>query len=174
MSDPNPEKVIENLGKKALPLMALSPLAGVVSAALAWCFACLPQAGADLALVFPIAGGVSFCLFLGLALFFKNRLLRGAGRDVMSAVSECSASKISAREAKEILVKVETMLKECEQVERSEKERLEQAMAEITSLLKETDAVVRLTKEKVAKMVEITASVVMHNGNSENALKEDD
>ncbi|AFV11674.1 hypothetical protein Tph_c14650 [Thermacetogenium phaeum DSM 12270] len=154
-------------------MVALSPLAGAVSAVLAWGFMLLPQAGEDLTLVFLVAGGVSFCLFLGLALVFKNCLLRSAGAEIMSVISECSASKISANEAKEILTKMEVVLKGCKQAQQAEKERLERAVTKISGFLKEADAVVGLVKEKVEKMAEIAASVAGSNENSENASKED-
>ncbi|WP_028990975.1 hypothetical protein [Thermacetogenium phaeum] len=173
ISAANPEKVIEVVKKRASPLVALSPLAGAVSAVLAWGFMLLPQAGEDLTLVFLVAGGVSFCLFLGLALVFKNCLLRSAGAEIMSVISECSASKISANEAKEILTKMEVVLKGCKQAQQAEKERLERAVTKISGFLKEADAVVGLVKEKVEKMAEIAASVAGSNENSENASKED-
>lgn len=169
----NPEKVVETVKKRASPLAALSPLAGVVSAVLAWGFMLLPQAGEDLTLVFLTAGGVSFCLFLGLALIFKNCLLRSAGAEIMRAVSECSKDKISADEAKEILERVEVVLKGCKQAEKAEKERLGRAVAEMSDLLREADAVIGLAKEKVEKIAEIAASVAAINGNPESASKED-
>lgn len=178
MSEPNPEKFIEILKKRASPLVALSPLAGAASATLAWSFtywglAYFPRLRAELTLVFLAAGGVSFCLFLGLALIFKNCLLRSAGAEIMRAVSECSKDKISADEAKEILERVEVVLKGCKRAEQTEKERLERAVAEMSGLLREADAVIGLAKEKVEKTAEIAASVAAINGNPESASKED-
>lgn len=173
ISAASPEKVVEAVKKRASPLVALSPLAVVATASLAWCLPHLLQAGADLEPAFLVVMIVSLCLFLGLALFFYSLLLRSAGAEIMSAVSECSKDRIPADEAKEILAKVEVVLKSCKQAEQAEKERLERAVAEMSGLLKETGAVVELVKEKVEKMTGITASVAASNENSENASEED-